>query len=162
LVLGGTPQFLEDTRRGLFGYEALRSRLCDSRFADAEFQNLIGPVIRLRRLSDDELYALMQRMTALYAEYYGTTPRISDAEKLQFLQLSLDRAGAGELMTPREMLRDYMTVLNILMQNPNVDFARIAGKVMGESKPAATSEETATASTNPANRAQFDPADIDF
>ena len=69
MVLGGTPQFLEDPRRGLFGYEALRSRLCDSRFADAEFRNLIGPVIRLRRLSDDELFALIVRATALHAQH---------------------------------------------------------------------------------------------
>ena len=66
LVLGGTPQFLEDTRRGLFSYEALRSRLCDSRFALEGFKNLIGPVIRLRRLSDDELFALISRVTKLY------------------------------------------------------------------------------------------------
>ena len=57
LILGGTPQFLEDTRRGLFSYEALRSRLCDSRFALGGYKNLIGPVIRLRRLSNEELFA---------------------------------------------------------------------------------------------------------
>ena len=68
LILGGTPQFLEDTRRGLFSYEALRSRLCDSRFALEGFKNLIGPVIRLRKLSDDELFALISRVTKLYAQ----------------------------------------------------------------------------------------------
>ena len=69
IVFGGTPQFLEDTRRGLFSYEALRSRLCDSRFALDGFRNLIGPVIRLRRLADDELLALIRRVTQLYAQY---------------------------------------------------------------------------------------------
>ena len=122
LILGGTPQFLEDTRRGLFSYEALRSRLCDSRFALEGFKNLIGPVIRLRRLSDDELFALVSRITKLYAQYYGAEPRITEAQMVAFLRICLARAGADSMITPREMLRDYMTVLNILMQNPDVRF----------------------------------------
>ncbi len=122
LILGGTPQFLEDTRRGLFSYEALRSRLCDSRFSADGYKNLIGPVIRLRRLSDDELLALIVRITHLHAQYYQWTPRISSEQLEQFLQLCLSRAGADSMITPREMLRDYMTVLHILMQNKQVNF----------------------------------------
>ena len=152
LVLGGTPQFLEDPRRGLFSYEALRSRLCDSRFADAEFRNLIGPVIRLRRLSEDELYALIVRVTALYAQYYGWTPRLGEPELLQFLEICMSRAGADSMITPREILRDYMTVLNILMQNEDVDFARILGSVMGSITPKEPQTD--------AKKGDFDPEDI--
>lgn len=130
LVLGGTPQFLEDQRRGLFSYEALRSRLCDSRFALEGFKNLIGPVIRLRRLSDDELFALIGRITKLYAQHYDAAPQISPEQMAQFLKLCLDRAGADSMITPREMLRDYMTVLNILMQNPNVSFEAVLGSAV--------------------------------
>lgn len=130
IILGGTPQFLEDTRRGLFGYEALRSRLCDSRFALEGYKNLIGPVIRLRRLSDDELLALIARVTRLYAQNYNWTPRITDEEMVQFLKICLERAGANAMITPREMLRDYMTVLNILMQNPAASFADIVGSAV--------------------------------
>lgn len=129
-ILGGTPQFLEDTRRGLFSYEALRSRLCDSRFAGAEFKNLLGPVIRLRRLSDDELFALICRITKLYAQNYAVEPRITEEQMMQFLQICLDRAGADSLITPREMLRDYMTVLNILMQNPEASFEAVVGSAV--------------------------------
>ena len=106
----------------------LRSRLSDSRFLDVEFKNLIGPVIRLRRLSDDELYALIVRVTALYAENYGSVPRITAHDQLRFLQLCLSRTGADSMMTPREILRDYMTVLNILMQNENTDFDAIVSR----------------------------------
>lgn len=130
LVLGGTPQFLEDSRRGLFSYEALRSRLCDSRFALEGFKNLIGPVIRLRRLTDDELFALILRVTSLYAQNYGAEPRISQQQMMQFLQICLTRAGADSMITPREMLRDYMTVLNILMQNPNAAFEDVVGSAV--------------------------------
>ncbi len=130
LVLGGTPQFLEDTRRGLFSYEALRSRLCDSRFALEGFKNLIGPVIRLRRLSDDELYALICRITKLYAQNYGKEPNINPEQMAAFLQICLERAGANSMITPREMLRDYMTVLNILMQNPDATFEAVVGSAV--------------------------------
>ena len=141
LVLGGTPQFLEDSRRGLFSYEALRSRLCDSRFALEGLKNLIGPVIRLRRLTDDELFALILRVTALYAQNYGAEPRISQQQMMQFLQICLARAGADSMITPREMLRDYMTVLNILMQNPNANFEDVVGSAV-TLKTEAESEET--------------------
>lgn len=157
IILGGTPQFLEDTRRGLFSYEALRSRLCDSRFALDGYKNLLGPVIRLRRLSDDELFALITRLTALHAQNYGWTPRIINEEMVQFLNICLERAGADSMITPREMLRDYMTVLNILMQNPQAHFSDIVGstvtlKTENDEKQDHKSEETA----------KFNPEDIDF
>lgn len=139
LVLGGTPQFLEDPRRGLFSYEALRSRLCDSRFASDEFQNLIGPVIRLRRLSDDEIYALLVRVTDLFSERYGVEPRITKEEQERFLTFSLRRAGADSLITPREILRDYLTVLNILLQNENARFDDVAAAVSAPEKETAES-----------------------
>ncbi|MBE6597317.1 MAG: biotin carboxylase [Ruminococcaceae bacterium] len=130
LIFGGTPQFLDDTRRGLFSYEALRSRLCDSRFSVEGAVNLIGPVIRLRRLSDDELFALISRVTKLYEMNYGIEVRISDEEKIRFLEICLSRAGADSMITPREMLRDYMTVMNLLMQNKELTFDAIVGSVV--------------------------------
>ena len=119
ILLGGTPQFLEDGRRGLYSYEALKSRLYDNRFAESGYKNLIGPVIRLRRLSDSELYALIVRLTRLHAQYHGVTPRITDAEQQEFLKLCLSRAGADTMITPREIIRDYVSLLNILLQNPD-------------------------------------------
>ncbi|MBQ3870528.1 MAG: ATP-binding protein [Clostridia bacterium] len=117
LLLGGTPQFLEDNRRGLYSYEALRSRLYDGRFAATGYKNLIGPVIRLRRLSDSELYALIVRLTKLHAQYYGCVERITQKEMEEFIRFCLSRAGADSMITPREIIRDYVSVLNILMQN---------------------------------------------
>ena len=132
IVFGGTPQFLDDTRRGLFSYEALRSRLCDSRFHSERFNNFIGPVIRLKRLSDDELFALISRITKLYSQNYGCSALVSDEEMVRFLEISLARAGADSMVTPREMLRDYMTVLNILMQNPGVTFEEVVAGINAE------------------------------
>lgn len=164
LILGGTPQFLEDTRRGLFSYEALRSRLCDSRFALEGFKNLIGPVIRLRRLSDDELFALISRVTKLYAQNYGSEPRITEEQMVQFLQICLGRAGADSLITPREMLRDYMTVLNILMQNPTATFEDVVGSAVTLKTDAdREEEEEKNAQAQPdATRKAFTIDDIEF
>ena len=149
LIFGGTPQFLEDTRRGLFSYEALRSRLSDGQFQKAGYKNLIGPVIRLRRLSDDELFALIARITNLHAQNYNWTPRVTDEDMAAFLKICLERAGADTLITPREIIRDYITVLNILFQNPETTFSDVVGsgvvslkhgdndddKVIGDDKP---------------------------
>ena len=123
--MGGTPQFLEDTRRGLFSYEALRSRLCDSRFNKIEYKNLLGPVIRLKRLSDEELYALISRITELYEMQYGKKDIISDEQKLKFLNICISKQVGNSMITPREILRDYLTVLNILVQNPDVSFDEV-------------------------------------
>ena len=158
IILGGTPQFLEDTRRGLFGYEALRSRLCDSRFAAEGFKNLIGPVIRLRRLTDDELFALVVRVTKLHGQNYGWEPRISQEEMVEFLKICLSRAGADSMITPREMLRDYMTVLNILLQNEKVSFADIAGTAVTLKT---ANDDTDTPVQN-SKKPDFNPDDIEL
>ena len=129
LILGGTPQFLEDTRRGLYSYEALRSRLTDSRFGSEGYRDLMGPVIRLRRLSDNELFALITRLTRLHAQHFSWEPRITSEEMADFLVSSLSRAGADTLITPREIIRDYMSMLNILYQNPNTKVSDIIGKL---------------------------------
>ena len=168
IILGGTPQFLEDTRRGLFSYEALRSRLCNSRFSADGYKNLIGPVIRLRRLSDEELYALLGRVTKLYAQNYGVIPRITDEEVKRFLEICLARAGADSMITPREMLRDYMTVLNILMQNENVTFDEIVGsgavslKHESDTDEVSPNTENENSSDTRTSSASFDPNDIVF
>ena len=129
LILGGTPQFLEDTRRGLFSYEALRSRLADSRYA-GEYKDLLGPVIRLRRLSDNELYALVARVTKLHGMYFSWTPRVSADDMGLFITECMSRAGADTMITPREIIRDYMSVLNILYQNPDAKFGEVVGKTV--------------------------------
>ena len=160
LILGGTPQFMDDQRRGLFSYEALRSRLCDSRYASKSFRNYIGPVIRLKRLTDEELFALITRITKLYSMNYGTAPRISEAEMVKFLELSLSRAGADEMITPREMLRDYMTVLNILMQNESVTFEEVVEESLSETT--STAKEKKDEEKNSDTKAKYTAEDIEF
>lgn len=116
IIFAGTPQFLEDGRRGLFSYEALRSRLSDSAFAMSEGfsgRNITGPVIRLTQLSEDELLALIKRTTVLYSMYYGDA-NVSDEDMKIFLYRMLSRSGAQDLIAPREIIRTYLSVLGTL------------------------------------------------
>ena len=141
VIFGGTPQFLEDTRRGLFSYDALKSRLTDSRYSEMGYQNLASPVIRLRRLSDNELLALTKRLSKLYMQKEGTDiPILSDREIESFVRTSTARAGADEMITPREIIRDFLTLLNILRDNPTATFDELVKSVTAASKPASTSE----------------------
>ena len=142
VIFGGTPQFLEDTRRGLFSYEALRSRLADSRFADAGYTTLSSPVIRLRRLSDNELYALLSRLSKLHAMQRGEEELLSEKELQEFLSFSLSRAGASELLTPREMIRDFMTLLQILSENENASFEELLHAKASQPKADLDEEDT--------------------
>ena len=156
IVFGGTPQFLDDTRRGLFSYEALRSRLCDSRFHSEKYNNFIGPVIRLKRLDDDELFALISRITKLYSQNYGCGALVSEEQMVHFLELCLARAGADSMVTPREMLRDYMTVLNILVQNPEATFEEVVGNAVS------TDPDNTAVVARPKKAGEFTAKDIEF
>ena len=123
VIIGGVPQFLEDTRRGLFSYEALRSRLCDSRYTELGYRNLASPVIRLRRLSDNELYALVVRLYKLYQQKEGErAPKLSTQDIERFMICALGKIGAEDMITPREIIRDFLTLLNILRDNADATF----------------------------------------
>lgn len=132
ILFGGTPQFLDDTRRGIFSYEALRSRLCDSKYMVEGMRNLNTPIIRLVALGDNDLFALLKRITDLFTQYYKNSPRITQENMITFLKANKGRVGAESMMTPREMIRDYMTVLNLLQQNKNVSFDTIVSRHISE------------------------------
>lgn len=155
IVFGGTPQFLEDSRRGLYSYEALRSRLADGRFGGGELRSLMQPVIRLRRLSDSELYALVIRLASLHGEYHKWQPRVTEENMRDFLMGSLSREGADSMITPREVIRDFVTLLDLLYTNTDKSFEDIVGTVQRTSVSRdiddADDDTSMTIATAPAN-----------
>ena len=160
-VFGGTPQFLEDTRRGLFSYEALRSRLSDARFGDGTgLVNRMSPVIRLRPLSGNDLLALAFRLRALHAQYYNTAPAVTDEQAAQFINLEFARAGADTMLTPREIIRDFVTLLDLLMQNADATFEQIVGQVT--SAPASNGEADTPADGDGEAPAPASPASVEL
>ena len=120
--MGGTPQFLDDERRGLAGYPALKSRLEESRFVRSGHVNSGSPVIRLSALTGAEIFVLLERLTEIHALHYGYEMRIKKEEIAAFLDLAFANPGAQEHITPREITRDYLALLNILKDQQGADF----------------------------------------
>lgn len=122
VFLSGTPQFIYDERRGLFNYEALRSRLADNRFGAQGFVDYSSPVIKLNQLTPEEIFLLMERLCELHEAHYSYQCALSTEDLTAFLNTVVSRLGADQLLTPREITRDFLGLLNILHQNPDVTF----------------------------------------
>ena len=122
VFLSGTPQFIYDERRGLFNYEALRSRLADNRFGAQGFVDYSSPVVKLNQLTPEEIFLLMERLCELHGAHYSYQCALSTEDLTAFLNTVVSRLGADQLLTPREITRDFLGLLNILHQNPDVTF----------------------------------------
>jgi hypothetical protein len=129
VTFAGTPEFLEDERRGLFSYEAIKRRLLTNRFETDEFRDLSQPVIRLSTLRKEELYVLLQKLTAIHAAHNDTETLVGDDDLKSFLVSLYSRPGAEQLLTPGEVVRDFIGALNILYQNPTMNKETIFTKV---------------------------------
>lgn len=125
LLIGGTPQFLEDPRRGLFSDPAWQRRTAKSRIVKANIQDASGPAIYLQPLSQDQILQLLQRLAAIHATHYNTRRKFSAAELQGFLQLFTNRLGASALLTPGEVVRDFISVLNVLHQHPKLSLEQV-------------------------------------
>ncbi|WP_151736401.1 ATP-binding protein ['Paenibacillus yunnanensis' Narsing Rao et al. 2020] len=138
IFIGGTPQFVEDGRRGLFSYEALRSRLVAGRYGGAGLNNYTGPIIALEMLSHEEILVLLQKLRDIHALHYGYAPMLTQAQLVHFMEEAVGRLGADELLTPREVVRDFMDLLHTLSQHPDLTFEQLVGE--RKVKPAETDE----------------------
>ena len=121
IIMGGTPQSIEDRRRGVFSYEALRSRLTQGRFASAGLADLLAPVIHLEPLTYEELLVLIEKLADIHAGYFGYERTLTEAQLVSFLQVEFSRVGADTHLTPREVIRDFIELLDIVCQNPGTD-----------------------------------------
>jgi hypothetical protein len=117
----GTKETLENPRRGLFSYDALKTRLESNKYETAERRDFAQPVIRLFPLNHNEIFVLLQKLSEIFNYNYKTHIDISDAEILQFMEEIFNNPGASEFLTPREVIRDFLNILNIIRQNPEVD-----------------------------------------
>ena len=142
LFFAGTPQFLEDPRRGLFSYEALRSRLGETRFARDGVRDTAGPVLRIPILTSEELVVLLQRLAAIHEAHYRESYYLAIDDYRSFLEETMHRLGAESLMTPRPVIRDFIAALNIVQQHPGATFAQVIGgeEFQAQQKVSATSE----------------------
>ena len=120
-------QFREDQRRGLFSYEALRTRLSDNQFSGGATLDLAGPVIRLPNLTPEDLFVLLSNITNVQAAGDPTKRLVTDEAIEAVLRRANEVMGAEFFKTPRDVVRAFVGLLNILEQNPTADWKNIVG-----------------------------------
>lgn len=119
IILCSTPQALEDPRRGIYSYEALRSRLAEGKFG-GQYKDLLSPVIRLNPLTQEEMLVLVEKLAQIHADLYEYKQIVGQRDMYDFLEIEYGRIGADTHITPREIIRDFIEVLDILYQNPEL------------------------------------------
>ena len=125
-ILCGTPQCMEDPRRGVYSYEALRSRLAEGRFS-GEHKDLLSPVIRLQPLTNEEMLILIEKLADIHAGLYEYKQIVTQQDMVDFIEIEFGRIGADTHITPREVIRDFIEVLDIVFQNPEVKVRTLLG-----------------------------------
>ena len=118
----GTPEFIEDPNRGLYSYEALRSRLVSGRFENG-YDNYLGPVINLRPLTNEEIYVLLKTIRDLHEQRYAYDSGITDDMLEDYLKAVLGSVISTTMVTPREITRDLISLLDTMHQNPDTKFS---------------------------------------
>ena len=125
-MLGGTPEFLMDTRRGLYSYEALQSRLAENTFARDGLVDLSGPVIRLANLTPEDMYILLANVRRVMQ---GEKPSLPDDALTAFMTHCSNRIGDAYFRTPRNTVTAFVNLLSVLEQNPGANWRELIGSV---------------------------------
>ncbi|MGB3468065.1 MAG: ATP-binding protein [Cyclobacteriaceae bacterium] len=117
----GTKDFLENERRGLFSYDALKTRLETNKFETAEHRDLAQPVIKLTPLNHNEIFVLLKKLKEIFDINFNIDISITEDDIHLFMEEMFNKPGADEFLTPREVIRDFLNILSILRQNPQAD-----------------------------------------
>lgn len=129
IIMCGTPQAIEDRRRGVYSYEALRSRLTEGRYGAGDYKDLMAPVIHLQPLTYEEMLVLIEKLQDIHTQLYAYAPRLSEEQLVSFIKGEYERVGASSHMTPREVIRDFIELLDILYQHPEAQVDELMGHV---------------------------------
>ena len=140
-ILCGTPQCMEDPRRGVYSYEALRSRLAEGHFS-TEHKDLLSPVIRLLPLTNEEMLILIEKLADIHAGLYEYKQIVAQQDMVDFIEIEFSRIGADTHITPREVIRDFIEVLDIIYQNPGMKVRTLLGSESFTYAQNAVNEET--------------------
>jgi hypothetical protein len=141
-IFGGTPEFLMDSRRGLFSYQALQSRLAENSFATDGLVDLSGPVIRLQNLSPEDLLILLGNVRSIFALGDPEQYLVPDDALQAFMNHCNRRIGEAYFRTPRNTIKAFVQFLAVIEQNPQVDWRTLIGNVAVDADAPPESEET--------------------
>ncbi|MBO7127745.1 ATP-binding protein [bacterium] len=123
IIMGATPQAVDDKRRGVYSYEALRSRLAEGKFSREGARDMLAPVIRLEPLTAEEMLVLCEKLADMHAGLYGYQRKINVDDLTAFIKLEYGRIGADNNITPREVIRDFIELLDLMYQHPTMTMA---------------------------------------
>ncbi|QDH13254.1 ATP-binding protein [Formicincola oecophyllae] len=157
---GGTPEFLLDPRRGLYSYEALRSRLAENNFARDGLVDLSGPVMHLPSLTPAELHVLLERLRLLWACGDETKLPLPDEALEAFLQHCSERVGEAYFRTPRNTVTSFLNLLAVLEQNPQATWQSLLATTAFPDAGSADHHATAKAAPPPAQTAPLPQVSI--
>lgn len=128
-VMCGTPEFLLDTRRGLYSYEALQSRLAENAFAKGGLIDFSGPIIRLQNLTPEDLLVLLSNIRAVFASGDPKKYLVPDEALTAFMDHCNKRIGEAYFRTPRTTVKAFVQFLAVLEQNPGAKWQHVLGGV---------------------------------
>ena len=128
-VMGGTPDFLMDGFRGLYSYEALKSRLEENRFAVDGLVDLDSPVVRLQSLAPEDLFILLQNIRSVFAYGDETKYLVPDECLQKFMEHCHKKIGAEYFKTPRNTIKEFVSLLSVLEQNPEAKWQELLGQI---------------------------------
>ncbi|MGZ2370401.1 ATP-binding protein [Ancylomarina sp. YFZ004] len=125
----GTREFLENERRGLFSYDALKTRLETNKFETIEYRDFAQPVIKLKPLTHSEIFVLLNKLKEIFELNFATVVNINKEDIQSFMEEMFNKPGADEFLTPRDVIRDFLNILSILRQNPEVNKADLISDI---------------------------------
>jgi hypothetical protein len=113
----------------LFSYQALKSRLETNRFETREIRDFAQPVIRLLPLDHNQIFVLLKTLKDIFEFNYSVSMTVTDEDILFFMEELFNKPGASEFLTPREVIRDFLSILSLLRQNPSLDKKQLFGNL---------------------------------
>lgn len=128
-LLGGTPEFVTDTRRGLYSYAALQSRLAENSFAADGLEDHSGPVIRLGSLTPEDMYVLLHKLRHVSSGGDVAKHALPDEALHSFMDHCSRSIGDAYFRTPRNTIRQFIQLLAVLEQNPSARWQDLLGSV---------------------------------
>ena len=128
-LFGGTPEFLLDTRRGLFSYPALASRLAANSFTVDDRVDRSGPVLRLGNLSPEDMFVLLTKLRHVYASGDPAAYLVPDEALTAYMRHCAARIGDAYFRTPRETIRGFLDLLAMLEQHPDLTWPALVDAV---------------------------------
>lgn len=129
-ILGGTPEFLMDQRKGLYSYEALHSRLAENTFAQiANVVDYHSPILMLQNLSPEEVYVLLCNIRNVFASGNKDKYLLPDEALSAFLEHCSKNIGDAYFRTPRNTIKAFVDLLSVVEQNPEVNWQSLIGNI---------------------------------